>query len=137
MILFNRLDLDGIPRTLSESKVFVTTISRRERINHESPAQSENRIKPRVYVRRNRRSTMFEKLHFVSRCPSLPCPLDSLPPGGKLTAVGLPPGGKLSRDSLPPTLIIFTPGGNLSPGVKIMPSILRRLSLPPAHHKHK
>ena len=47
------------------------------------------------------------------RCPSLSCPLDSLPPGGwgKITILCLPPGGKLSRDILPPTLVIFTPRG--------------------------
>ena len=55
------------------------------------------------------------------RCPSLSCPLDSLPPpppppGVKPTAVGFPPGGKLSRDILPPTLVIFTPGGQAVPG---------------------
>ena len=32
--------------------------------NRESPAQCENRIKPRVYVRRIRRSTMYENAQF-------------------------------------------------------------------------
>ena len=35
--------------------------------NWESPPQFEKRIKPRVYIRCIARSTMYKKLHFVSR----------------------------------------------------------------------
>ena len=41
------------------------------------------------------------------RCPSLSCPLDSLPPGGQANrGMACPPRGKLSRDILPPVLVI-------------------------------
>ena len=60
-----------------------------------------------------------------SRCPSLSCPLDSLPPGGvSQPQLACHPGGKLSRDILPPALVIFTPGGASCPG---------RFILSPAH----
>ena len=57
----------------------------------------------------------FLRLYRTAGCPSLSCPLDSLPSGGQPNRGGLapPPGGKLSRDILPPTLVIFTPGGKL------------------------
>ena len=35
--------------------------------SRENPAQFENQIKPRMYVRRITRSTMYEVAHFVSR----------------------------------------------------------------------
>ena len=37
------------------------------RITRESPPQVENRTMARVYVRSITRSTMYQKLHFVSR----------------------------------------------------------------------
>ena len=53
----------------------------------------------------------------ADRCPSLSCPLDSLPPGGNL-----------SWDILPPVLVIFTPGGQaVQAGLSCPP--------PPAHIK--
>ena len=75
------------------------------------------------FLRLGHRLCMFEQFP-IDRCPSLSCPLDSLPPplGGKPTTVGLPPGGKLSQDILHPTLVIFSPGGY---------AVLASLSCPP------
>ena len=57
-----------------------------------------------------------------SRCPSLSCPMDSLPPGGQANHWG-----KLSRDILPPPLIIFTPGGQaVQAGLSCPPPIQRK-----------
>ena len=44
------------------------------------------------------------------RCPSLSCPLDSLPPGGQANHGQLAP-----WDILTSTLVIFTPGGQYIP----------------------
>ena len=61
-----------------------------------------------------------------SRCPSLSCPLDYCPPGGKPTMDRLPPGGQPVPGYPTPTLVIFSPGGqhipaglSCPPGVKI------------------
>ena len=63
----------------------------------------------------------------MCRCPSLSCPLDSLPPGGKPTAVGLPPGGQAVPGYLtPPRPGYLNPRGASCPG---------RFILPPAHIK--
>ena len=59
-----------------------------------------------------------------NRCPSLSCPLDSLPPGGQANNGKLAPGGQAVPGYLTPALVIFDPGGASCPG---------RFILPPAH----
>ena len=59
------------------------------------------------------------------RCPSLSCPLDSLPPGGggggKPTAVCLPPGGQAVPGYLTPHPGYLHPRGVSCPGQFILP----------------
>ena len=66
------------------------------------------------------------------QCPSLSCPLDSLPPGGggggggRLTAVDLPPGASCPGISCPPPWLSSPPGGKLSRPAYLTPPPLQQ-----------
>ena len=74
-----------------------------------------------ILIRDGYRFTVYIK----NRCPSLSCPLDSLPPGGdKPTAVCLSTGGQAVQGYLTPRPGYLNPRGTSCPG---------RFILPPAH----
>ena len=63
----------------------------------------------------------FRNIGFC-RCPSLSCPLDSLPPGGQANRGWLAPrGASCPRISCPPSWLSSPPGGKLSRPVYLAP----------------